>query len=191
MRLYHFFLIVSVLILTSCIPGCRSVGEQKVVEETAPQQPAPAPTEPLPTAQPVPSDFTPTTEKEQIVQETPKFVINALQWAQDYRAAFSTIGKLRALAKGNYSLKEGETAPDIHMMQEKLHTDFEHVLLPAGQEDLKALMAELDTELAQIVGALSKPPTAVELDAANTQRESLRSKIDILYQRLQAARAVQ
>ncbi len=124
------------------------------------------------------------------VSEAPKFVIDALQWAQEYRIAFSAIGKLRAIAEGRYTLHEGEKPPDIHALYAALHANRTHLRIPEGRNDLQVLAEELDSGLGEIVQTFSASPSAAELERANTERELLRPKIDLLYQELQEARVM-
>ena len=120
--------------------------------------------------------------------ETPKFVMDALQWAQYYRIAFSAIAKLLAIAEGRYVLQEGEDPPNLHGAYEQLHANLGSLDIPEDDTDLQKMAEELDAELGEIIAKLSVPPTTSELTVANEEREVLRSQIDAFYQRIQFER---
>jgi hypothetical protein len=120
--------------------------------------------------------------------ETPAFVIDGLQWAQNYRTLFSHIGKARAIEEGRYFLKEGEEALDLHREYEALHRSLAQVALPQELRELRSLMEELETRLGEIIQSLSRPPTLEELQSVRPELDLLRPEIDRLYKLLEAQR---
>lgn len=110
-----------------------------------------------------------------------RWIVEALEWAGEFRAVFSHIGKLRAIEQGKYFLKDGEEAPDLHREYAALHDSLKRLALPEGDGELRALIAELDGAIRDIITPLSQPPDSEELDAAYGNREPISPKIDALY----------
>ena len=151
--------------------------EESTSQERAPLEREGAITVPVP----------PTVEEAQRQEEESR-IVDALQWALQLRKASTSIGKLHAIESGRYQLKEGEERPDPHAEYQALHADLADVELPAGSEEIDALMQELDDTLGDIIDGLSKPPTLEELDSANEERVKMNSKINQLYSLLQEKR---
>ena len=118
------------------------------------------------------------------IVSSPTFIVDAFQWAEEYREVFSGIGKLRMIADGTYTLREGEKVHNIFSAYDKLHAELSSLVFPPESPTVKSLAEELDANLQKIILDLSSPPTLSELQTADMRREPLRKKIDALYRAL-------
>jgi hypothetical protein len=112
---------------------------------------------------------------------------SALQWALNARNMSLLIGKLRAIALGNYLLKDDEEMPDIHKTFAVVHGEF-LTIKAANSGEIFNLMVNIDSLLGTMAQGLSPSPTLSELDVANLRRREVALLIDRLYLLLEERR---